>query len=54
MFFSEEKNQKTFIITRADGYRPWPAKAGAAEGEKNTGLERDATANADSTKSILL
>jgi len=25
MFFSEEKNQKTFIPALADGYRPWPA-----------------------------
>jgi hypothetical protein len=24
MFFSEEKNQKTFMLAPADGYRPWP------------------------------
>jgi heterotetrameric sarcosine oxidase gamma subunit len=24
MFFSEEKNQKTFTSPPADGYRPWP------------------------------
>jgi hypothetical protein len=24
MFFSEEKNQKTFVSALAEGYRPWP------------------------------
>jgi hypothetical protein len=24
MFFSEEKNQKTFVLARADRCRPWP------------------------------
>jgi hypothetical protein len=24
MFFSEEKNQKTFVSQQAEAYRPWP------------------------------
>jgi hypothetical protein len=36
MFFSEEKNQKTFESALADGCRPWPESGGG--GEKNQGL----------------
>jgi hypothetical protein len=30
MFFSEEKNQKTFAPALADGSRPWPERGEAA------------------------
>jgi len=28
MFFSEEKNQKTFVSAQADACRPWPENEG--------------------------
>jgi len=31
MFFSEEKNQKTFIYALEDACRPWPDKCEVAE-----------------------
>jgi hypothetical protein len=31
MFFSEEKNQKTFMSAQAQPIRPWPASWEAAE-----------------------
>jgi hypothetical protein len=31
MFFSEEKNQKTFNAAPAEGCRPWPENWEAAE-----------------------
>jgi len=36
-FFSEEKNQKTFGLALADGYRPWPDRWEAAEKLKSFG-----------------
>jgi len=37
MFFSEEKNQKTFTPAPADGSRPWPESWDAAEKQKSFG-----------------
>jgi hypothetical protein len=37
MFFSEEKNQKTFNSALADGCRPWPDRWEAAESYKSFG-----------------
>jgi hypothetical protein len=31
MFFSEEKNQKTFNSAPAEAYRPWPENGEAAQ-----------------------
>jgi len=33
MFFSEEKNQKTFTAALAETLRPWPASRKAAENQ---------------------
>jgi hypothetical protein len=37
MFFSEEKNQKTFILSHAARSRPWPVNGEAAEKQKSFG-----------------